>query len=68
MTTLLKQFDRLVDMWRNGPTPSEDDIQDFRVELTEAEMIAEALTEEVDRLENEITEIVDGADPSGWND
>ena len=35
-------------------------------------MIAEALTEEVDRLENEITEIVDDdlddADPSGWND
>ena len=67
MTTLLKQFDRLVDMWKNGPTPSDDDIQDFRVELTEAEMIAEALTEEVDRLEDQISDMVDDDDPK-WND
>ena len=66
MTTLLKQFDRLVDMWKNGPTPSEGEIQDFRGELIEAEMIAEALTEEVDRLENEITDMVD--DDDEWNE
>ena len=67
MTTLLKQFDRLLDMWTNGPLPSKDDIQGFRDELIEAEMVAEALTEEVDKLEDQISDMVDDDDPK-WND
>ena len=70
MNSLLKTFDKLwaqVQAFDGHP----DDVQDFRAELTELEMIAESLAEEVDRLEDEITSIAEDdpneIDSSNWD-